>query len=376
MWLPVLLQWSLGGFSNSGVVILWSFLSPLGAIIFHNLKKANLWFVAFGVLFLVSVFSDTWWAGWAEEPPHWQKLLFFGMNIGAVSFVLFAALIYFLEQLKNSNQSLGDKSAQLEVLAGKLAKYLSPQVYKSIFSGKQDVKLQTDRKRLSIFFSDIVGFTEMTDRMESESLADLLNDYFNAMAEIALRHGGTIDKFIGDAIMIFFGDPESRGEKEDALACVRMAIEMRERMKTLCHKWEHEWGLKPLRIRCGINTGYCTVGNFGSEDRLDYTIVGGEVNLASRLESSADSGEILISQGTFALVKEVIPCEKKGDIQIRGMAYPVQTYQVIDIVDSRSRDAGALDRGIDRCLDVFGEEPLSPSDRRYILEGLARGLKK
>ena len=149
------------------------------------------------------------------------------------------------------------------------------------------------------------------------------------MSKIALKYGGTIDKFVGDAILIFFGDPETKGIKEDANACVLMALEMRERMKSLRKIWENQGISKQLEIRIGINTGYCNVGNFGSEDRLDYTIIGGEVNLASRLESNADVGQILISHETYALIRNQINCEKKEEINVKGLVHKVQTYQVI-----------------------------------------------
>ncbi|MDC0093066.1 PAS domain S-box protein [Alphaproteobacteria bacterium] len=218
---------------------------------------------------------------------------------------------------------------KIEELTTKLSKYLSPQVYESIFSGKQNVKIEAYRKKLTVFFSDIKGFTEITDRLEPEVLSSLLNSYLNEMSKIALKHGGTIDKFIGDAILIFFGDPESKGDKEDAKACVLMALEMRERMKHLRKLWEDQGISNPLDIRIGINTGYCNVGNFGSEDRLDYTIIGGEVNLASRLESNAEIGQILISHETYALIKKNIICEKKDEINVKGITHKIQTYQVI-----------------------------------------------
>ena len=185
-------------------------------------------------------------------------------------------------------------------------------------------------EKISLYFFDIKGFTELTDSLEPEVLSSLLNNYLNEMSKIALKYGGTIDKFVGDAIMIFFGDPETKGQKEDAKACVMIAIEMRERMKYLQKLWEDQGISKPLRIRIGVNTGYCNVGNFGSEDRLDYTIIGGEVNLASRLESNAEAGQILIFHETYALVKNQIVCEKKEEIKVKGIAHKVQTYQVID----------------------------------------------
>lgn len=247
---------------------------------------------------------------------------------------------------KQANLQLEEKVRErthaLEGLTAKLAKYLSPQVYSSIFSGQNDVRVETRRKKLTVFFSDIKGFTEMTDSLESEVLSGLLNNYLDEMAQIALRHGGTIDKFIGDAVMVFFGDPDTCGEKEDALACVRMALEMRDRMVVLREKWKNEGIYKPLRIRCGINTGYCTVGNFGCESRMDYTIVGGQVNLASRLESNAEPDQILISHETYALIKDVITCTEKGEITVKGIARPIQTYQVIDLAENLQHRATTI----------------------------------
>ena len=219
---------------------------------------------------------------------------------------------------------------RIEELASKLSKYLSPQVYRSIFSGQKNVQIEANRKKLTVFFSDIKDFTELTDRLEPEVLSSLLNSYLNEMSKIALKYGGTIDKFVGDAILIFFGDPETNGEKADATSCVLMALEMRERMKFMRQIWEGEGISKPLNIRIGINTGYCNVGNFGSEDRLDYTIIGGEVNLASRLESNASVGQILVSHETYSLIKNSITCEEREEINVKGLAHKVRTYQVID----------------------------------------------
>src|SRR4029079_15087137 len=112
-------------------------------------------------------------------------------------------------------------------------KYLSPQVYSSIFTGQQSVEISSRRKKLTIFFSDIADFTQTTDSLESEELTALLNRYLTEMSRIALEHGATVDKYIGDAILAFFGDPESRGVQEDAVACVRMAIAMQRRMRDL-----------------------------------------------------------------------------------------------------------------------------------------------
>jgi PAS domain S-box-containing protein len=237
------------------------------------------------------------------------------------------------EALHLANESLNQKNEQLEALSAKLAKYLSRQVYDSIFEGRTDVQIQSYRKELTVFFSDIQGFTDLTDRLEAEPLSELLNSYLGEMSQIADGRGGTIDKFIGDGIMIFFGDPETHGRKADALACVHMALEMRKRFVQLRESWHELMGGTTLHVRMGINTGYCTVGNFGSEDRLDYTIVGGPVNAASRLESTADVDQIHISHETYMLIKDEIYCRPMGEIKVKGIAHELRTYEVIAPID-------------------------------------------
>ena len=235
------------------------------------------------------------------------------------------------------------------LLSRKLVKYLPPQVWESIFSGRRDVKLQTHRKKLTIFFSDIKDFTETTDEMSPDALTEMINHYFDQMSRIALKYGGTIDKFIGDAILIFFGDPKSLGTREDALACVSMAIDMRNMMKVLRHRWQAQGILKPLHVRMGLTTGFCHVGNFGSESRMDYTIIGREANLAARLQTAAQPDEILIAHETYLLVRERILCKEKGLITVKGINRPIQVWSVVDF----RRDLGAQSSFIEHELDGF-----------------------
>ncbi len=278
--------------------------------------------------------------------------------------------------LKKLNDEVRSKNEQLQALSEKLAKYLSHQVYKSIFEGRSDVKIESYRKKLTIFFSDIQGFTELTDRVEPEVLTGALNRYLDEMSKIALDHGGTIDKYIGDAIMVFFGDPDTLGEKEDAIACAKMAIAMRKKLAEMRREWNALGVSTPLSVRMGINTGFCTVGNFGSEERLDYTIVGGAVNLASRLESAADSDEILISEETFSLVKDVIACKQKSEIKVKGMAYPVTTYSVLDLVEAlgeeREQIQAALE-GFDLSIDF---DKLNDADKLHVRELLSKAMAR
>ena len=246
------------------------------------------------------------------------------------------------EQLRRLTVDISEKNSMLETLSSKLAKYLPPQVYATIFSGAQDVKLASQRKKLTVFFSDISGFTEVTDKMESEDLTQILNQYLTEMSRIALDYGGTVDKYIGDAVMIFFGDPESRGVAADAIASVKMAVAMQRRIRQLAVLWRDIGIEQPLTCRMGIHTGYCTVGNFGSEDRLSYTVVGGGVNLASRLEHEAPPGEILISYETYAHVKDEVSCEPVGQIRIKGIAYPITTYRIVEHLECLAAEGKAL----------------------------------
>src|SRR6516164_9383223 len=175
--------------------------------------------------------------------------------------------------ISGMNAELEAKNDFLDSLSTKISRYLSPQIYRSIFSGQKDVTIHTERKKLTIFFSDIQDFTGITERLQPEQITRLLNDYFTEMSKVALAHGGTIDKFIGDAMLVFFGDPETRGDAEDAKACLRMAIEMQHRIAGLNAAWRQTGIEDPFRVRMGINTGFCNVGNFGSNDRMDYTII-------------------------------------------------------------------------------------------------------
>ena len=260
------------------------------------------------------------------------------------------------QELENLNTNLEKKveerTSELEKLSKKLSKYFSPQVYESIFSGKLDVKVQTKRKPLTVFFSDLQGFTELTERLEPEVLTELLTQYLTKMSNVAIKWGGTIDKFIGDAILVFFGDPNTKGNTEDAVACVSMALEMLEELKNLRVFWKKRGLAKPLNARIGIHSGVCTVGNFGSEDRLDYTIIGNGVNLASRLEGRAGINKILLSEDTYLLIRNKIICEKKEPINVKGITYPVQTYEVIKFSDENDnlieRNIPGLSLSIDK----------------------------
>ena len=241
-------------------------------------------------------------------------------------------------ELERQRKLALDAKNELHLLTDKLSKYLSPQLYNILFSGYETTSASSSRKKLTIFFSDLVEFTRLSDKLEPEVLTEMVNFYLTEMSDIALESGGTIDKYIGDAILIFFGDPESSGHQEDAIKCVSMAINMQKRMKDLRNTWIKDFGLEePLSARIGISTGYCSVGNFGSASRLDYTVIGSAVNLAARLQTSCKEDGILLSKDTYWQVKEKFQCSNAGKIEVKGFSEAISTYEVLfDVVDDQS----------------------------------------
>ena len=163
----------------------------------------------------------------------------------------------------------------------------------------------------------------------ADNLADILNTYMEVMTDIANKHGAVLDKFIGDGMVCFFGEPNSRGVRQDALDCVAMAIDMRREMRSLRQKWRL-MGFDGLYVRIGITTGYCHVGNFGSSSRLNYTIIGREANRAARLEQAAGNDEILISQATYDYICHDYQCKYAISYKLKGFDDVIRAWQVLD----------------------------------------------
>jgi len=297
------------------------------------------------------------------------------MDVGAQTFLFYVVAVPEFEFVNIYGTDITAAKDNERILA-KLAKYFSPQVYASIFSGDLEVKIQTKRKRLTVFFSDIKGFSEITERLEPEVLTELITEYLTAMTEIAVRHGGTVDKYIGDAIMVFFGDPNTQGIKEDALACVNMAIEMKASLREIRKLWQDKGISQPLDIRIGIHTDTCTVGNFGSNDRLDYTTIGNGVNLASRLESNAEPNQILISEDTHLLIRDAIVCEKLEKIQVKNIKHPIQTYEVCGPIDAASKNEKIEQQDSGFSILVDPGKVTGVEQKREILEQALAMLEK
>jgi class 3 adenylate cyclase len=225
----------------------------------------------------------------------------------------------------NLQETVDAKVAELE-RTSRLKRYLSPVVAESIMSGSQDVSLEPSRKLLTTFFSDIRGFTSSAEHMEPEELVTGLNEYFSEMTDIVFKHGGTLDKYVGDAIMVFFGDPIP--QEDHAERAVRMGLEMLDRLRSLEHHWLKRYA-EVFEIGIGITTGWVTVGDIGSSTRTDYTVVGNQVNLASRLADQARAGQILVTESTMAAVDRFVDGKQVDEISLKGVSRPIKIYEIV-----------------------------------------------
>ncbi len=241
-----------------------------------------------------------------------------------------ATLYHDLEELnQNLEKTVEDQLGQLR-RAEQLRRYLAPQVADAVLNGGGSVSLTSTRRNLSILVANIRGFTSMSEGMEPEEVIDGLNQHFAVMTDVVFRHGGTLDKYIGDGILAFFGDPipfEDHAER-----AVVTALEMRQRLRGLRTRWslEREGG---LNIGIGVSTGYVTVGNIGSDTRTEYTVIGNHVNLASLLAQTAGPDQILVSERTLAdsAIRERVDATTLDPIQVEGFRQAMKISEVNDV---------------------------------------------
>jgi adenylate cyclase len=203
---------------------------------------------------------------------------------------------------------------------------LSPAIAELVVSGEVAVEKGGQSRDTSVFFSDIRGFTAMSEKRTAQQIVDMLNEYFELMVEVVFKYEGTLDKFVGDEIMALFGAPVSH--PDDAYRAVKVAVEQMDALE--------EWNLMrvaegedPIRIGIGINTGEVVAGYLGSSKALEYTVIGDVVNTASRLCSRAQAGEIVISNSTYERVKSYFNVEELPAAQVKGKALPLQIYRVL-----------------------------------------------
>jgi adenylate cyclase len=213
---------------------------------------------------------------------------------------------------------------QVQQEKAKLTQYFAPEVVRKLLNDP-GILDAVDKKELSVLFSDIAGFTAWSSTREADEIHATLNRYFDEMAEIVFAHEGTIDKYMGDGLMVFFGDPVP--QPDHALRAVRAACAMQKAARRLHQEWEQTGGM-PIVIRIGVHTGEVVVGNMGSHSRLDYTVIGSNVNLAQRLESNCPPGGILISEQVYKRLEGKIEAEPAGTLQAKGFAERLTVYTV------------------------------------------------
>lgn len=268
--------------------------------------------------------------GWPTAVDLWLpwSLLFFCIGLTAVASAIFRMRLLGTMELEELSNSLQEKNKSLEVMSKALAKYLPRQLWDSLLADEGPRSIGAKRKQLTVFFGDIVGFTRLSQQLEPDQLMYILNDFFSEMSAIGLKHGATLDKFVGDAVVMFFGDPTSNGVSQDAASCIRMAVEMQERMIDLRAKWKDLGYQRPFHMRVGIHSGSCSVGNFGSDERMSYTIVGLDVNLAARVEKLGMPDEVTVTGETFELVKDQFEGSSYGKVHVAGIARDLELYSI------------------------------------------------
>lgn len=281
-------------------------------------------------------------------------------------------------ELEDANRQLAIQKKSVEDISSRISRYLPQQVYQAIFGGVISTEIESHRKHLTVFFSDIRDFCPRTERLEPEALSQILNSYLSSMTEIARAQGATIDKFIGDAILAFFGDPQSDGPEKDAEHCVLMAIEMQKRMFELKGAFAQHGLHDPLEIRIGINSGYCTVGNFGSYERMDYTIVGSPVNIAARLQSACVPNSILVSSSTQALIAQRFQFLSKGRLSLKGIAEEVEAFEVLFDIEAAPKAEPSIDAQLATLRELLTRidlEQLGEEEKERLLNTMSKLLK-
>jgi adenylate cyclase len=220
------------------------------------------------------------------------------------------------------------------VRTGQLRRFLPHQVAESLLAGQLEPDERFERRKITALFADLVGFTDLSETLEPEELAQVLNEYLREMTAVAVGHGGALDNFIGDGLMVVFGAPVRSDDDAQALAAVRTALSMRDRVRELAARVRESGTPGDLQIRAGINTGHCTVGVFGSDVMRAYKAVGFAVNIASRLQSEADPGSVLCGFRTYALIEDRVRAVRREPLRVKGATRPVEAWEILELVDS------------------------------------------
>jgi adenylate cyclase len=222
------------------------------------------------------------------------------------------------------------------VRTGELKRFMPHQVAEGLLAGRLGTSEGFERRRLTLLFTDMVGFTDLSDSLEPEELSDVLNEYLQEMTAVAVAHGGTLDNYIGDGVMVIFGAPRRVDDQVQAWSAIQAAFEMKRRSEELAEAIRGRGIPADLRIRVGVNTGHCTVGVFGSDLLRAYKAVGFAVNVTARLQTEAEPGSILCGFRTYALVKDRVHAEPREPLSLKGASRPVEAWEILELVDPPS----------------------------------------
>lgn len=237
-----------------------------------------------------------------------------------------------LEEVARLNTQLEarveEQMAEL-VRTGELKRFLPHQVAEGLLAGELSAADGFERRRVTLLFADMVGFTDLSDTLEPEELSEVLNEYLREMTAVAVAHRGTLDNYIGDGLMVLFGAPTPDDESTQAWAAVEAAFGMIARADELTAAIRERGIPADLRVRVGVNTGHCTVGVFGSDLLRAYKAVGFAVNVAARLQAEADPGTVLVGFRTYALIKDRVRAESRGSLTLKGAARPVEAWEIL-----------------------------------------------
>ena len=209
-----------------------------------------------------------------------------------------------------------------------IRRYAPSSVVSRIEHGDSTVD-QPQRRKITVFFSDVVGFTALADRVDPEALAEIVNDYLGELSELIERHGGTLNEFAGDGVMALFGAPDDLEPAEQVTAALAAAQELQHSLPIWSQSWYQHGIIEQARARVGINTGTVSVGTFGSKIRATYTGIGLQTNIAARVQAQAPPGGILLSNTSWHLVKDSVACEPRGEVLVKGVHFPIGLYAPI-----------------------------------------------
>lgn len=247
---------------------------------------------------------------------------------------------------KRLEARIEEQMAEL-VRTGELKRFIPAQVAESLLAGRLEPEAGFERRKVTVLFADMVGFTDLSDSLDPEELSGILDEYLREMSAILAAHGGTLDNYIGDGIMAVFGAPQRAAEADQAWSAVQAALAMRARARELADGIRQRGIPADLQIRIGINAGHCTVGVFGSDSLRAYKVVGFAVNIAARLQTEAAPGTILSGYRTFALVRNRVEGLQREPLTVKGAARPVEAWEILGL----AREGSA---------EPFEQDPIRP----------------